>query len=111
MNDYTQWLEAKNAEQFIKILMRRLNYNNFDGLVLECNMFWVLEKAYSDFAIFLKNLYETLKKSNKMLILTIFPYTNIFLNQLTKIRFEYASKYVDYFNIMTYDYYTYRDQE
>jgi hypothetical protein len=110
-NDYALWLEEKNAEHFIKILMRRLNYNNFDGLVLECNLVWMLEKTYPDFAIFLKNLYETLKKSNKSLVLTIFPYSDTFLNQLTKTRFEYAAKYVDYFNLMTYDYYTYREQE
>jgi GH18 family chitinase len=91
--------------------MRRLNFHSFDGIVLECNMFWLIDSIYPNFEIFLKNLYENLKKTDKMLILSVFPYSEVFVNILTKARFEEASKYVDYFNIMTYDYYTYQSEE
>ena len=104
-------MQEENAEKFVKILMRRLNFHKFDGIVFECTMSWLIDDIYPNFEIFLKNLYETLKKSDKSLILSVYPYSEVFVNQLTKARFEEASKYVDYFSIMTYDYYTYQSEE
>ncbi len=68
----------------------------------------MLENAYADFAIMLKKLYEAIKKENMILVLTIFPYADSFKNVLSKIRFEYVSKYTDYFSVMTYDYIQYQ---
>ena len=68
----------------------------------------MLENAYADFAIMLKKLYEAVKKENMTLVLTIFPYADSFKNSLSKIRFEYVSKYTDYFSVMTYDYIQYQ---
>lgn len=39
-------------------------------------------------------------------IVTIFPYSESLVNYLSRPRFEYVAKYVDYFNVMTYDYVT-----
>lgn len=91
--------------------MRRLKYNKFDGLVLECNHVWLMDNLYANFAIFAKKLYETLKKEKMSLVLTIFPYSESFVNQLSKKRFEYMAKYTDYFSVMTYDYVSYLKQE
>lgn len=108
---YSLWLKEENSNQFLRILMRRLKYNKFDGIVLECNHVWLLEEVYADFAIFVKKLYETLKKEKMNLILTIFPYTESFVNQINKKRFEYLAKYADFFSVMTYDYVSYLKQE
>jgi hypothetical protein len=75
---------------------------------MECNHIWVLEKAYDDFAIMIKKFYEALKKEKFTLVMTVFPHSEAFVNQLSKIRFEYLSKYVDYFSVMTYDYLNYQ---
>ena len=79
--------------------------------MLECNHIWLIETVYPDFAIMLRKLSEALKKDKKMLVLTIFPYSESFINYLSKIRFEYVSKYTDYFSVMTYDYIQYVKQE
>lgn len=59
----------------------------------------------------IRKLYEALKKEKMSLVVTIFPYSESFSNSLNKMRFEYLSKYVDYFNVMTYDYLSYTKQE
>lgn len=58
-----------------------------------------------------KKLYDTIKKDKMSLILTIFPYSESFINNLSKNRLEYLSKYVDFFSVMTYDYLSYQKQE
>jgi GH18 family chitinase len=100
-------MKESNADKFLRILMRRMKHNKFDGVLLECNMMWLMENVYPNFAMFLKKLYEALKKDNRVLILTILPYSESMINQLTKNRFEYVTKYCDYVNIMTYDYFSY----
>ena len=80
-------------------------------MVLECNHLWLVENIYGDFATMLKKLYEALQKEKMTLILTIFPYSENFVNILTKKRFEYLAKYADFFSVMTYDYVQYRKSE
>jgi GH18 family chitinase len=77
-------------------------------MVLECTSLFVSEETYSNFALLIKKLYETLKKEKMSLVLVLLPYSENIMNILTKNRFEYLSKYVDYFNIMTYDYVSYK---
>jgi GH18 family chitinase len=77
-------------------------------MVLECNQLFVSEENYSNFAIMMKKLYEALKKEKMSLVLVLLPYSESIMNILTKNRFEYLTKYVDYFNVMTYDYVSYK---
>jgi GH18 family chitinase len=77
-------------------------------MVLECNHLFVSEENYSNFAIMVKKLYEAFKKEKMSLVLLLLPYSENIMNILTKNRFEYLSKYVDYFNVMTYDYVSYK---
>jgi hypothetical protein len=80
-------------------------------MVLECNHVWIMENIYADFAIMLKKLSEALRKEKMTFIITIFPYSESFVNYLSKMRFEYLAKYVDYFSVMTYDYMQYLKAE
>ena len=66
---------------------------------------------YAGFVSLLRKLYENLQKEKMTLILTTFPYTEAFINHLSKIKFEYITKYTDYINIMTYDYISYNKSE
>ena len=86
--------------------MRRLKYNKFDGLVLECNQVWLIDKYFPNFTEFARKLSEELRKENMLFVTTIFPFTENISNYLSKQRYEYLNRYVDYFNIMTYDYIT-----
>ncbi len=108
---YKNFVKEENVEQFIKILMRRIKYNKFDGVVLECPQLWLMEDQYPSFALMIKKLYETLKKQKKDLITFIYPYSEQIKNVLNLKRFEYLSKYVDYFNIYTYDYVSFQKSE
>lgn len=80
-------------------------------MVLECNHIWLLDNVYANFALMQKKLYEAIKKEKMILVQTIFPHSESFENHLTKIRFEYISKYTDFFSVMTYDYIQYLKQE
>jgi spore germination protein YaaH len=104
---YAEWLKEENVEHFLKILLRRLKYNKFDGMVLECNHLWMMEDIYAQYSNLIKRISEMLKKENKMFILVIYPYAESFINTLNKARFEYLSRYVDYFSVMSYDYISY----
>lgn len=93
-----------NTEQFIKVLMRRLKYNRFNGIVFECNQVWLIDKYFPNFTEFARKLSEELHKEKMLFLTTIFPFTENVGNYLSKQRFEYLSRYVDYYNLMTYDY-------
>jgi GH18 family chitinase len=93
---------------FFKLLCENTRYNKFNGMVLECTSLLVSEETYSNFALMMKKLYEALKKEKMSLVLVLLPYSENIINILTKNRFEYLSKYVDYFNVMTYDYVSYK---
>jgi len=104
------WMEEEK-EQFIKILMRRLNYNKFDGIVFECGVMTLIEDIADLYENFIRSLYLALNKQGKLLIITIYPYSENFVQYLTKSRFESVSQYVDYFHLMTYDYFSYQSKE
>ena len=76
-------------------------------MVLDCTTFWMIDSLYTKTADFFRELYENLKKEKLELIVTIYPYAESFQNIISRDRFKYLSKYVDYFNIMTYDYLQY----
>jgi spore germination protein YaaH len=73
-------------------------------MVLECNHLWVMEDLYSRFSTLISKISEMLRKEKMTLIVTLFPLSESIQNVMNKARFEYLSKYVDYFNIMSYDY-------
>ena len=96
----------KETEQFVKVLERRIKYNKFDGYVFDCMKIWFNENLFNSFSNnLLPKIHELMKKLNKKFILTIIPKdrkNNInFINYKT---LKKISQYVDYFNIMTYDY-------
>jgi len=108
---FTELYKADNTIQFLKVLMRRLKYNKFNGIVLECNQVWLIDKFFPNFTEFARKLSEELKKENMLFISVIFPYSDNIQNFLSKQRFEYLSRYVDYFNMMTYDYVTHLSEK
>lgn len=108
---YAEWLKPENSNHFIKILMRRLKYNKFDGMVLECNQLWIIEETYTHYAMLIKNLHDTLKAAKMKLVLTLFPYSESFINNVNRQRFEYLTNHSDYLNIMAYDYMSYIKNE
>jgi spore germination protein YaaH len=79
-------------------------YNKFDGMVLECNHLWMIEDLYARFSTLISRISDALKKEKMLLIVTLFPLSESVQSIMNKARFEYLSKYVDYFNIMSYDY-------
>ena len=112
-NDLINWFSEKNTEKFLKILNRRLKYNNFDGITLDCIILWNNEKIYEYFINFLKKISEDLHNNNKIIIISLFPYTEgVQMNNIVnKKKFIELSKYIDYFNIMTYDYISYHNRK
>ena len=96
--------KGDNTEQFIKVLMRRLKYNRFNGIVFECNQVWLIDKYFPNFTEFARKLSEELHKEKMLFLTVIFPISENISNYLSKQRFEFLSRYVDYFSIMTYDY-------
>ena len=107
---YTELYKPQNTIQFIKVLMRRLKFNKFDGIVLDCNQVWLIDKYFPNFTEFAGKLSEELHKEKMLFVATIFPYSENISNYLSKQRFEYLNRYIDYFNIMTYDYITHLNE-
>jgi spore germination protein YaaH len=101
---FVELYKPDNTEQFIKVLMRRLKYSKFNGIVLECNQVWLIDKYFPNFTEFARKLSDELHKEKLTFITTMFPFSENIANYLSKQRFEYLARYVDYFNIMTYDY-------
>jgi hypothetical protein len=104
---YAEWLKEENVEQFWKILLRRINHNKIDGIVLECNTLWMVKDLYPQWAKLIETLGTRLREKNKLFILVVYPYAEAFSNVLDKAKFEYLSRSVDYFSIMSYDYISY----
>ena len=108
---FVELYKKDNTDQFIKVLMRRLKYNQFNGIVLECNQVWLIDKYFPNFTEFARKLSDELHKEKMILITTIFPFTENIGNYLSKQRFEYLSRYVDYYNLMTYDYFSHLNEK
>ena len=103
---YKLWFQ-KSVDQFIKVLERRIKYNKFDGYVFDCIYLWFNENLLNQFTNqLLPKMGKLMKKLNKTLIMTIVPYFP--QNVINKETFKKIATYVDYFNIMTYDYGQYR---
>ena len=102
---------TKEAEQFIKVLERRIKYNKFDGYVFDCFHIWFNKNLLNKFVkYFLPKIYESMNKLNKIFILTMIP-KNLNVDEhmvvLDKNTFKTISNYAHYINIMTYDYQQY----
>ena len=99
------WL-GKEADQFIKVLERRIKYNNFDGYVLDCMYIWYDEDLLNRFINnFLPKVNNLMKKLNKKFIVTIIPkYLREGKAKVNKEAFKKVAKYVDFINIMSYDF-------
>ena len=110
LNVMETWF-TKEADQFIKVLERRIKYNKFDGYVFDCMQIWFNKRLLDKFIkYFLPKIYAAMNKLNKLFILTIIPKNlndieNI--NSIDKDTFRLISSFVHYFNIMTYDYHQY----
>ena len=109
LNIFKLWL-GKEADQFIKVLERRIKYNNFDGYVLDCMSIWYNEDLLNKFINnFLPKVNSLMKKLNKKFIVTIIPKSLREVKSIVnKDIFKKVAKYVDYINIMTYDFAQYR---
>lgn len=108
VNDLSSWLGSEeNSKKFIKILLRRIKHNKFDGAVFDCIHIWMGEEVYIAFAKFIPLLSQAFKENHLSLVVTLFPYAEQLKNAINKNRFEFLAKYIDYFNIMTYDYIQY----
>lgn len=70
-----------------------------------------MDDVYSLFENLIMSLSLKLKQDNKILILPLFPYSENSLNYVSRKRFEKLSNFVDYFNIMTYDYISHIDKK
>ena len=105
--EFALMFNEENSKKFIKILMRRIKHNKFDGIVLDCIQLWMGEESYLSFEKFLPKLSEELHKSKLNIVITLFPYSEHVKNEVDKNRFEFLAKHIDYFNIMTYDYLQY----
>jgi spore germination protein YaaH len=105
---------TKESDQFVKVLERRIKYNKFDGYVFDCMAIWFNKNLMEKFIkYFLPKIYESMNKLKKTFILTILPKNNKDTtggNYIDKNTFKLISKYVHYFNIMTYDYHQYINQ-
>lgn len=103
---------TKEADQFIKVLERRIKYNKFDGYVFDCMQIWFNKDLLDKFVNnFLPKIYQALNKLNKIFILTIIPKNLMDIPNsfsIDKKTFKLISNYVHYFNIMTYDYHQYQ---
>ena len=106
---------TKEVEHFIKILERRIKYNKFDGYVFDCMKVWFDKELLNIFVKnFLPKVYQSMNKLNKKFIITIIPKNSDeenFNSILDKNIFKEICKYVDYINIMTYDYHQYDKNE
>ena len=112
IDDYKTWFSGKSLDNFIKILIRRADYNNLDGFIFDCIHFWINEEVFNSFSKALPLISKALHDKNKNIIITLFPYTeNKIINEVNDKNIEYLSNYVDYFNIMTYDYLQYSNEE
>ena len=107
-NIFNIWF-TKEADQFIKVLERRIKYNKFDGYTFDCMYIWYNKDLLNKFIDnLLPKIYDLMKKLNKKFIITIIPkYRKNVDIIITKNIFRKIAKYVDYFNIMTYDYDSY----
>ena len=107
-NIFNTWF-TKGADQFVKVLERRIKYNKFDGYVFDCMSIWYNENLLNNFMNYLlPKIHETMKKLDKKFIITLIPkYEKQYNPVVNKSIFKKMAKYVDYFNIMTYDYDTY----
>ena len=97
---------TKEADQFVKVLERRIKYNKFDGYVFDCMKIWFDEKLLDKFINnLLPKISNLMKKLNKKFIIAIIPkYQKNVGGLFDKNKFKKMAQYVDYFNIMTYDY-------
>lgn len=107
LEDYINWFNKPTFDQFLKILLRRMKYNKFDGIVIDCNNIWLTEDSYVALAKAIPDLHAALSSIGSKLIFTLFPFTDTLNVAMNQKRFEFIAKYVDYFNIMTYDYLQY----
>jgi spore germination protein YaaH len=103
---------TKEADQFVKVLERRIKYNKFDGYVFDCMQIWFNENLLNKFVNnLLPKIYDKMQKLNKKFIITMIPKNkknpNSFLNSS---KFKKIAKFVDFVNIMTYDYDQYKDE-
>ena len=97
---------TKESDQFVKVLERRIKYNKFDGYVFDCMKIWYDVNLLNKFTRYLlPKISEVMKKLNKKFILTVIPVHRKNMNyQNDKDILKKLKNYVDYFNIMTYDY-------
>ena len=105
----TLFSSSTTMNNFLKILSRRIKANKFDGVLFDCIQLWLDETVYNTFySNFLPALSQSLHNNNKELIFTLFPYSEtITRNFVNSKHFSDLAQYIDYFNIMTYDYIQY----
>ena len=102
---------SNEVDQFVKVLERRIKYNKFDGYIFDCMKIWYDENLLNKFINnLLPKINEVMKKLNKKFIITMIPkHQKIEYKKLNKYKFKKIAQYVDYINIMTYDYDHYGD--
>lgn len=110
-NTLSDLISEKNSDKTVNLIVKRLKLNKFEGLVLECTQFWFMEHLYPLYVTFQQKLYNELKKNEKKLIVVFFPLSETLQNIVSKARFDYLSRYLDYAFIMTYDYFSYINTE
>ena len=93
-----------NSDRFIRILLRRIQHNRLDGILLEMNFAFLHDKFYENFLAFVARLSEALKSESKQLIITLYPKIKGSRVKINKTRLTELSPYVDYFFLMTYNY-------
>ena len=112
LNVMETWF-TREADQFIKVLERRIKYNKFDGYVFDCMQIWFNKNLMEKFInYFLPKIYQSMNKLNKTFILTIIPKNLMNTHNsfsIDKSKFKIISNSVHYFNIMTYDYHQYQN--
>lgn len=106
-NTLSDLISEKNSDKTVNLIVKRLKLNKFEGLVLECTQFWFIEHLYPLYVTFQQKLFTELQKNNKKLIVVFFPISETLQNIVSKPRFDYLSRYLDYAFIMTYDYFSY----
>lgn len=80
-------------------------------MVLECGYVFVNDNLYPNFVKLIQKLSEDLKKEKMLLTLVLFPFSENIPNVVSHQKFEFLTRYVDYFNIMTYDYISHLDEK